>query len=231
MKQNDLFRSFNEITKNKKPTKNQKPFKWPREWTTIYYKSYPRFDEYFFPKLKPQKVLLSSVLEHTGKFGKHELKEKDLAKILKFGCGVNTKKRYYPSAGARYPLEIYFLSFKSEMPKGLYHYNVLDNSLEYLRDFQMDEINAGIASGETRNVNGVIVISAIFHRNTMKYGNRGYRYVLQECGHIMQNILLLCKAQKINSRILDSFVEAPLEKFLDIDGMEESVISMITIEA
>ena len=44
-------------------------------------------------------------------------------------------RRAYPSGGARFPLEIYVFLFKcKDLVSGIYHYNVLDHSLEKILD-------------------------------------------------------------------------------------------------
>jgi len=47
----------------------------------------------------------------------------------------------YPSAGARYPLEIYVVILNSkEIPEGIYHYNVKWNTLELLEKGDFKQI-------------------------------------------------------------------------------------------
>ena len=72
---------------------------------------------------------------------------RELSVILYYSCGIKNfkkysndvdelidkSKRFYPSAGARYPLEVYLGVFnvKNFFP-GIYHYNVKWNTLELL---------------------------------------------------------------------------------------------------
>jgi hypothetical protein len=48
----------------------------------------------------------------------------------------------YPSAGARYPLEIYMINLKkiSNIKKGLYHYNVKWNTIELLKEEDYEKV-------------------------------------------------------------------------------------------
>ena len=49
-------------------------------------------------------------------------------------------RRFYPSGGARYPLEVYLLIQRVDsLTTGLYHYNVKENSLEILST-RLDDI-------------------------------------------------------------------------------------------
>jgi len=49
------------------------------------------------------------------------------------GSNWDETKRFYPSAGARYPLEIYPIIFSSsDLEQGIYHYNSRDHSLELI---------------------------------------------------------------------------------------------------
>ena len=67
-------------------------------------------------------------------------------------------------------------------------------------------------------------MTAVFSRNQMKYGERGYRYVLLEAGHIGQNMYLNAAALSLKCCALGGTIDSKLEKFLDIDGITESVV-------
>ena len=73
------------------------------------------------------------------------------------------------------------------------------------------------------------VMTAVFWRNRNKYGERGYRYVLHEAGHIGQNVYLVSEALGLKCCALGGTRDENLEKFIDIDGVTESVVYALAL--
>ena len=109
-------------------------------------------------------------------------------------AGVNAKKvypgvEYYlrtvPSAGALYPIEVYFQSRGVEgLEDGIYHLSVAENGLRLL--YPLDE-NEGVECcfADTRAIEGFIFLySALYYRSSWKYKNRAFRYCLLDAGHV-----------------------------------------------
>ena len=69
----------------------------------------------------------------------------------------------------------------------------------------------------------LIVLSAIFDRTGIKYGDRGYRYCLLEAGHIGQNIYLVANAMGVKCCAIGGFCEFVVNRHLELDGVAESV--------
>lgn len=47
----------------------------------------------------------------------------------------------------------------------------------------------------------LMFITSVFQRNMLKYGERGYRFLLQEVGVVQQNISLICEHLDLSSCI------------------------------
>ena len=109
---------------------------------------------------------------------------------------------------------------------GLYHYNVKDHALDVLwdREFSDDDIGQIFTYPWVRDAAIGIVMTAVFSRNQSKYGERGYRYILLEAGHIGQNIYLVSEALGLKCCALGGTRDENLEKLIDIDGVTESVV-------
>jgi SagB-type dehydrogenase family enzyme len=153
-----------------------------------------------------------------------------LAFILQYSAGVTdaaTLLRAYPSAGAMYPLELYVivLSVHGHEP-GLYHYSVHESSLSKIGagDYRDRLSEALFAEDLVRASSAVIVLSAVFHRSQIKYGERGYRMTLMEAGHLAQNMLLAATAQQVASVPIGGFIDDDLNEILGLDGIEESAL-------
>jgi SagB-type dehydrogenase family enzyme len=166
----------------------------------------------------------------------------ELSKILYLSCGITDKRkmtkdnihflRSYPSAGGLCPLEIYLVMFKdNQINDGLYHYNVFNNTLELLAKGDFKEIiSSKILFPEiVLNSKAVLLITAVFPRTLSKYGERGYRFVLLEGGHLAQNIYLIATALNIGTVAIGGFIDDELNEFLQVDGINESVIYALTL--
>lgn len=140
-------------------------------------------------------------------------------------------RRPYPSAGASYPIELYvLLSGTSSPEEGVYHYNVKAHSLELLKE--------GNPSGELAKVTGQdwlsgsqlkVVLTGVFTRTMNLYSERGYRYVLMEAGHVMQNLLLVAKALGLASCPVGAFLDRGVEELLRLDGGREAALYMAAL--
>ncbi|MBM3712971.1 MAG: SagB/ThcOx family dehydrogenase, partial [Actinobacteria bacterium] len=155
--------------------------------------------------------------------------------LLYYSSGINKNKhfnepyRFYPSAGARYPLELYIISLRSNLPSGLYHYYVKNHSLEVLLRMEKFDFNKYLLQKAFNKCSVLIIITAVFQRNLMKYGDRGYRYILIEAGHVGQNIYLLSSALNLNCCAVGGFVDDSLNNLLHIDGLHESVLYVFAV--
>ncbi|WP_236584044.1 SagB family peptide dehydrogenase [Nitratiruptor sp. YY08-14] len=109
--------------------------------------------------------------------------------------GINAKKvypgvEYYlrtiPSAGALYPVEIYFQSRGVDgLEDGIYHFSVAENGLRFLYPLHEDE-GIEIFFEKKRQIKGFIFLfSTIYYRSSWKYKNRAFRYCLLDTGHAL----------------------------------------------
>lgn len=232
------YQAFHAYTKQHSlPRTPLHPRFWPKEWKTTYYKEYPRLDKIVLPKPKPPKKSLFTALSErksTRGFSKEPLTINQISDLLFYSAGErkNTSPhysgRFYPSGGARYPLEIYILSRNSELPYGIYHYNVRFHSLEMLSQEKLyfKEI---INQKWVFTASILIVITGVFERNIVKYNDRGYRHVLVESGHIAHNFYLNAAAYHVAISGVGGYVDDTLHHMLDVDGIDESVIYVLAI--
>lgn len=233
------FEQFHSKTKIKKPITEIKQKLWPESWKKVYYKGYARLEEIILPRPKlPKGVKLKEALStrvSRRKFSGVPISLKKLSTLLYFSAGLKKTKlqkesnRFYPSAGSRYPLEIYILSLNTELPRGLYHYYLKSNSLEKLLTFSKFSPEKYFGQSWVAQASCLIIITAIFRRNCVKYSNRGYRYVMIEVGHMGQNFYLNSAALDIACCTIGGFADKKLEKLLDIDGVKESVVYILAI--
>jgi SagB-type dehydrogenase family enzyme len=203
------------------------------------YKSYPytkkiQLNHSFETNTPIEKLLIKR--RSMRNFIDKNIEKHQLSSILKYSAGITTtfhdsnnnniSFRAYPSGGALYPLEIYLMSYKvHNLEKGLYHYNASGHYLEKIGlGFGKDELKEIVfTDGMEHNVSVVFFITSIFYRNMVKYGERGYRIILIEVGHLAQNIILTSIANKLNVCPIAGFLDDEINDKLNIDGIEETV--------
>lgn len=164
-----------------------------------------------------------------------------VAPLLIFGNGVtgaaqthDGRTQYFraaPSGGALYPVEVYLVALAvSDLPQGMYHYNPVANVLEAIRKCDCTErLQAITYTEEIDSAAAVIVLTGIALKNRIKYGERGYRFMLMEAGHIAQNVLLTASAYQLAAVPIGGFVDDELDALLGIDGMDEVSLYLIAV--
>ncbi len=64
------------------------------------------------------------------------------------------------------------------------------------------------------STNIVIVIAGVFYRTMWKYGQRGYRYVWLDAGHLAENIYLIATALGLGAVSIGGFFDSELHTLL-----------------
>ena len=215
---------------------------WPKSWTQIHFKRYPRFKN--ISLVKPNMFvgsLWESIIQRKSQrdFNNYKISEIEISNLLYFGSGITTSKiidwdkttRTYPSAGGRYPLEVYAAIFNSEkINKGLYHYNTQNHSLEILINKPVKkDILAAMHQNWVGKSSIVFIVTSIINRSRIKYADRAYRYSLIEAGHIAQNISLIATALGLGSCAIGGFIDSKLNTLLDIDDEQEFAVYTLAI--
>jgi SagB-type dehydrogenase family enzyme len=199
-------------------------------WKTIYYKAYVRLEEYLLPKPQNVKDTFHEIVtkRKSGRdFPNRKLLLSEISTLLHYGFGINEgERRFYPSGGARYPLEAYIVSINSELPEGIYHYYVKKHSLEKLAPLDPTFMNSVLTQKNEsfKKASLFLIITSIWDRSIKKYGPRGYHYAFIEAGHAVQNVLLTTSALHLISCPIGGYDEDEIHQALDIDGIRESVI-------
>lgn len=133
--------------------------------------------------------------------------------------------RTTPSAGATYPLELFIV-----IPDGLFHYVAVEHALEQLTG---QDLRAGLSSAAWGQefiavAPMTLVLAAELSRTTMRYGNRGVRYIYMEAGHVAQNVYLQAESLGLGSVAVGAFDDAGVKKVLSLAGDLEPVY-MVTV--
>lgn len=135
--------------------------------------------------------------------------------------GVSFASRPVPSAGAKYPLQLHLLANAvSALQPGSYRFlpeqSALSRSgpgleLDTLAEVFLHQPYLGSAAA-------VLVVAGRFGETTARYGDRGYRYVLFEAGHVAQNVVLAAAALGLGSLNLGGFLDDDLAATLRLEA-------------
>ncbi|OYT59461.1 MAG: nitroreductase [Desulfurococcales archaeon ex4484_217_1] len=147
-----------------------------------------------------------------------------VAQILWAAQGITNWEegfRAAPSAGATYPIELYVVVKKGEvegLDRGVYHYDPYKHCLVKTLDmdvtYELMEASLGQYWVGTAPVN--LVIAAEYARTTRFYGDRGYRYVHMEVGHVGQNVYLQAEALGLGTVAIGAFYDNEVRKILGL---------------
>jgi SagB-type dehydrogenase family enzyme len=147
------------------------------------------------------------------------------------GDGHAAPARSNPSAGALYPVELYLCAENVErLERGSYHYDPVASAVELV---SAGETGARLAhlshTAELADAAAVVALTGVPARARVKYGERAYRFLLLEAGHIAQNLLLVATALGLGSLPVGGFVDCELDELLGIDGVDEISLYLIAI--
>lgn len=141
--------------------------------------------------------------------------------------------RTAPSAGALYPIETYIISHNIEkLKQGIYHYNIRDHALEVIElgDFRREILIAGMNQRMLYDAPVVFVHTAIFQRSKWKYGQRAYRYIYLDAGHIVGNLSLAIAALGLGGCHIGAIFDDIVNEILKIgNSKEESAIYLTCV--
>ena len=214
----------------------------PQSWTKINFKTYPRLNKIYLTDKKPKDKklgLLMSSRRSVRQFSGLPISWRQLSYLLFSSAGllnvnnsIDYSRRPYPSAGARYPLEIYPLILNcTGIDKGLYHYNVKENCLELIlkEDLEVWLMKASGGEASLRQSSIIFIITGVLDRTRIKYRDRGYRYALIEAGHLGQNICLLTAELGLGCCPLGGFIDPVVNELLDISFQKEFVLYLLAV--
>lgn len=170
-----------------------------------------------------------------------ELSFTQLSTLLHYAYGISRSNegtafphpfRFVPSAGALYPLEIYFHhNYVKGLESGLYHFNPMHNTVSCLQrgDYSSRIKQLLIQPDVAVNSSLVIFITAVFERSFFKYGERAYRFSLLEAGHVAQNIALTAAGMQLGCTTLGGFIDKLADEFLSVDGVNQSTLYAVSV--
>ena len=190
------------------------------------------------PQLKGKVSLEETILRRRAvrRYRREPLDLSQLSQILWSAQGITGTREFRaaPSAGATYPLEIFVFVGKQgviaseakqapeELQAGIYHYEADSHSLSLHKpaDLRPDLARATLDQEFIIDAPVDIVVCALYHRTSYRYGRRGERYVHIEVGHVGENIHLQAVALGLATVEVGAFHDEEVRKVL---GVEEQI--------
>jgi SagB-type dehydrogenase family enzyme len=169
---------------------------------------------------------------------KGQILEKDiLSQLLWASQGITNKSfgselRAVPSAGALYPVETYLvINSVQGIEPGIYHYGVKTHGLRCLKEgnFNSNVSRAALDQNFVIPANVIFIWTAIFARSKWKYGERAYRYVYLDAGHIAQNLANAAVSYGLGSCQIAALYDDEINSIIDVDGEKESVVYLTAV--
>lgn len=165
----------------------KKPLKWERYYSLKMYDKRTSF---------PIELLLSTRRSQRF-FTSKKISIVDFSFILNHSLGVNNIKESniyfsYPSSGGIHSIvPIIVINNVEGIENGIYYYEAIDYELYKISDFQTNDYEKITSSTDiAKNSAFSIHLFVDSTQKCYKYQDRGYRFLLLECGHVMQNIHL-----------------------------------------
>lgn len=155
----------------------------------------------------------------------------EISQLLWAAQGITRPGGYRtaPSAGALYPLEVFLVSRQVDnLPAGVYRYKPEEHGLNLVLTGDILEELSAAALGQDaiRNAPAAIVITGIFERTMVKYGNRGIQYVHMEVGGAAENIYLQAESLDLGTVFIGAFHDDQVSQVLNLDDQEEPLCIM-----
>lgn len=164
-----------------------------------------------------------------------------LARLLYLSAGI-TKRRTYPGGeiyfraaactGALYHIDLYVVC--GDLPglaAGVYHFGPHDFALRCLRagDYRGVVARASGQEPAVQHAPAVVICASTYWRNAWKYQARAYRHCFWDAGTLMANFLAAAATQAISTRVVTGFVDAEINRLLDLDNEREAALALVPI--
>lgn len=184
-------------------------------------RSYPGYPHWPLDRLRPRLwPALDRVLaarRSVQVLGTELLGRRVLSRLLQFAHGITADRHRgpVPSAGGLQALELYLVILEGGwLPAGLYHHDRVRHLLA--------QVAAGAARAEWQErvpamhlVGGGALLWVLVGdgaRVERKYGERAYRFLLLEAGHLLQNLCLLSTSLGLATVPLGGYLEQDLAR-------------------
>ncbi len=141
--------------------------------------------------------------------------------------------RTVPSGGARHPFETYLLVNRvDDLEPGLYRYLPLYHKLCFLQAYTdlVQKVNDS-RYWKSWPTSGAVLFywTVIPYRTEWRYGAISPKLIVQDCGHLCQNLYLASEAIGAGTCAINAYDQEKTDFLLDVDGKEEFTICIAPV--
>jgi SagB-type dehydrogenase family enzyme len=235
-------RSYHDATKHSRLSVRSNPhfLDWANQ--PLPFKIYPKLDLIPLPRELqetgvPAMRAIAEIAEGDGSAPNLQ----SLSELLYFSAGVTRRRTfsggeiYFRAAactGALYEIELYFAcGHLPDLEAGLYHYAAGEFGLRQLRAGDFRRVLAEATAGESSIVHApvILICTGTYWRNAWKYQARTYRHFGWDNGTILANLLAVSAALELPAKVICGFVDADVNRLLDLDTEREVAFSLVSI--
>ena len=165
-------------------------------------------------------------------YGDRPLTPAEVGQLLWAAQGISgprSYKRTAPSAGGLCPLELVVLIGEVEdIEAGLYRYEPGEHALARIndRDLRVELGRAAVGQTWLAKAPVVFVFAAVYERTTVKYGERGLRYVHMDAAYASENLHLQAVALDLGTVVMGAFDDDLVHQVLQLPQDERPLIIM-----
>lgn len=194
--------------------------------------------------LAPEPVDLRALIEQRStirNYARTPLSLPELSYLLWCTQGVKSiheslaTSRTVPSAGARHAFETYLLANNVEgLDLGVYRFLASTHRLLRLELGDSPDITARLTRAclnqeQVARSAATFFWVAVVERMAWRYGERSYRYLHLDAGHVCQNLYLAAQGIGCGVCAMAAYDDVILNAVLELDGENEFVIYMATV--
>ncbi len=137
-------------------------------------------------------------------------------------------KRVSPSGGSRHPFETYLaVNHVDDIKEGVYRYLSLEHKLVYLFDTEnrKEKVSqAALGQDFVGNSAVTFIWTVIPYRCEWRYMLESKKIILQDSGHLCQNLYLACESLGLGTCAIGAYDQMLFDNFLQLDGVDEFTI-------
>lgn len=145
-------------------------------------------------------------------------------------------RRNIATGGGLYPVDVYIINLKiPEIPKGIYYYNVDDESIEAISNFEDDNQILGSFFTKDRTdieferVSVFVIFVGNLNRVALKYRDRGILFTIIDVGALMQSFYIASAVLEIGCCGNGGYYDDNLHHILKLQSNQQMVLGTMTI--
>ena len=207
------------------------------------FKIYPTLDPLRLPSEQRQTgvAALSAIAESVPARTNASPDLEAVAQLLYLSAGI-TRKRSYSGGeiyfraaactGALYEVELYLVCGElANLAAGLYHFAPAEFGLRQLRAGDYRGVLVEATGGEPTIAHAPfsIISTCTYWRNAWKYQARTYRHFGWDNGTLLANLLAVATALGLPARVVCGFIDASVNRLLDVDPQREVAFSLVAL--